>query len=310
MTVPTERNPHWQILGAGSQGLLWAASLQQAGTPTTLLQRAGAAPFDQVLYERNGECSTIPAQTRAIGAPGPLDRLLVTVKATELVTALRDCLRTGQRPTLVVLLQNGIGAELIAREQLPPDTVIWLGTSTHGSFRRSPHHVVHAGAGVIWLGPGRGELPAAMHDALLASLTASQLDVQWDPAIQTRLWHKLAVNSCINPLTALLNCRNGELLLLPLARHWLPLLATEAAAVVSAEGHPLSAADLLARVEQIANATAGNYNSMQQDYQQHRPTEIAFITGSLLRAAATHGLQLPHHAELLTRVQQRQAFGV
>lgn len=298
---------NWHILGAGAQGLLWAAAFTRAGVPATLIQRANASPLTELTYEQSAQRQLLTVRSQR-GASADTNQVLVTVKSTDIAQALTELVTGAPEVELVVLLQNGLGAEAIARRLLPEQTVIWLGTSTHGSFRRSANHVVKAGTGGIWLGPGRGSLPAAEQAAALASLQITDLNVQWDNAIATRLWHKLAANACINPLTALLNCRNGELLSLPQAQRWLPALAAEAAAVISAEGHPLSAADLLATVQALAQATAGNYNSMQQDYHAGRETEIGFITGTLLAAAQRHGLAAPHHAELLTRVQQRQPW--
>ena len=301
---------NWQILGAGAQGLLWAARLALAGVPVCLRRKPGQAPLLAVHYQHGDQRHTVAVASASVDQPLPAWGLLVTVKATDVETALRDYLAANPAPALVVLLQNGIGAEAIARPLLPASTVIWLGTSTHGSFRRGADEVVHAGDGGIWLGPGRGELAYEEQQAALALLQRSGLQVSWDERIATRLWHKLAINSCINPLTALLNCRNGELLHNATARHWLPLLAQEAAAVCTAEGHPISAEQLQQQVDAIATATADNYNSMQQDFWQARRTEIAFITGTLLQTAARHQLPAPHHAEMLTRVEQRRTFGV
>ncbi|HEX4910994.1 MAG TPA: 2-dehydropantoate 2-reductase [Permianibacter sp.] len=302
---------NWHVLGAGAQGLLWAGALTEAGQPVCLLDKPGRDPLHTLTYQAGKTTRrTVEVTSQALPLPADAQRLLVTVKATDVDSALRALGPHADALELVVLLQNGIGAETIARTCLPADTVIWLGTSTHGSFRTARNAVTHAGVGGIWLGPGRGQLPTERHQAALTSLQQTWLNVQWDEQIQSRLWHKLAINSCINPLTALLNCRNGELLQHPVAAQWLPALASEAAAVLTAIGHGLSSAELLQRVRAIAEQTASNYNSMQQDYLHQRPTEIDFITGSLLRAAAIHQLQLPHHAELLTRVQHRHAFGV
>jgi len=300
---------NWHILGAGAQGLLWASALSQTGNTATLLVRPEADEGPRPLtLERDGNEQTLTIARVRSDRANQLSQLLVTVKAPDLADALSALTPSYDQLRLVVLLQNGLGAEAIARRLLPETTVIWLGTSTHGSFRRSPNHVVHAGQGAIWLGPGRGHLRDAEQAAALASLQATALNVGWDDAIQGRLWQKLLVNACLNPLTALLDCRNGELLSHPLARQWLPLLAAEAAAVASAEGWPTEPAALLTRVDALATATAGNFNSMQQDFKHQRPTEIAFITGALINAAARHGLALPHHCELLERIEQRRPF--
>ncbi len=304
------RKGNWHILGAGSQGLLWAAALQEAGIPVCLLLRTPpATPTLAIQVETEGCLRQHEIACAHVSAAGDCRQLLVTVKATDVHAALTALGPARQTLERVVLLQNGIGVEAIARALLPATTALWLGTSTHGSFRRTPTHMVRAGIGEIWLGPGSGQAALSAADqAALASLQRSALAVHWDTDIQRRLWQKLLVNACLNPLTALLDCRNGDLLTLPLARQWMPALAEEAAAVASAEGMPTTPAELLTRVEAIARATAANFNSMQQDFHHGRLTEIAFITGALLLAAERHGLALPHHRELLARIEERRPF--
>ncbi|NYY81077.1 hypothetical protein DMI65_06075 [Escherichia coli] len=80
--------------------------------------------------------------------------------------------------------------------------------------------------------------------------------------IRAELWRKLAVNCVINPLTAILNCPNGEL------RHHqqeIMQICEEVAAVIEREGHHTSAEDLRDYVMQVIDATAENISSMLQD---------------------------------------------
>ncbi|HXH04441.1 MAG TPA: 2-dehydropantoate 2-reductase, partial [Candidatus Competibacteraceae bacterium] len=132
------------------------------------------------------------------------------------------------------------------------------------------------------------------------------LRVQKDDDIKTRLWHKLAINCAINPLTALLGCRNGELLDLPGERRVLRIICEEAAQVMAAEGIIGDAEELYARVCIIIEATADNYSSMLQDLRAGRSTEIDYLNGYLLRQGAAHGIPLPCNTLLLDMIRLRQ----
>ncbi|KOO09902.1 2-dehydropantoate 2-reductase, partial [Vibrio xuii] len=98
-------------------------------------------------------------------------------------------------------------AERIA--SLLPHNPLVLATTTHGAYRPAPSHVQHTGKGITQLGGYNAKglqcqfLEQVFHHALPNS--------RWHPNIQEALWHKLAINCAINPLTALHQITNGEL---------------------------------------------------------------------------------------------------
>ncbi len=99
------------------------------------------------------------------------------------------------------------------------------------------------------------------------------------------------VNAAINPLGALARRTNGDVVsdpdLLPLAR----TLVAEAVAVAASAGVAID--DPWALVEAAGRASAANRNSMLQDLDAGRPTEIDAISGAILRRAAAHGIAVP-----------------
>ncbi len=333
--MSTAAKGNWHILGAGAQGLLWAAQFARSQFPVQLLLRTGAsdspagnhgdvrrasvvsgqlaaepassAPSSPahhsltLCYEHDGANEFLPVAT---GAITPIRRLLVTVKAGDVGDALRGIRDMLAADVLLLILANGIGAEAAARAVLPQARIL-MGTSTHGSFRRERLHVVHAGIGSIRIGPGEGEAER-LGAELIRDLPAS-MAIVWDTQIRERLWRKLAINACINPLTAVLDCRNGELLHNAGVQHDWPLLADEAAAVLRGEGIAISAAELLDELRAVATATANNFSSMHQDVAHGRRSENAWISGALLQAAQRHGLSLPTHAQWQTRLARRCA---
>lgn len=125
----------------------------------------------------------------------------------------------------------------------------------------------------------------------------------WDDNIQVRLWEKLAINSVINPLTALANIKNGTLT----QAEYLPKikqLVDEFCEVSELEGFKFEPQKILNLILTVAKNTANNYSSMNQDIHHHRLTEIDYINGYLLKIAAKHQLVLPHHQVLFDQIKQ------
>src|SRR5205085_11208278 len=80
--------------------------------------------------------------------------------------------------------------------------------------------------------------------------------------------------------------------------------AEEASAVARAEGADVTAAATMAELDD-AHETLGS--SMQRDIAAGREPELDAIPGSVLRAAARHGLQCPTIARLRELIAQRIA---
>jgi 2-dehydropantoate 2-reductase len=68
------------------------------------------------------------------------------------------------------------------------------------------------------------------------------------------------------------------------------LLEREVAAAAREDGVALDPEAMIARIESVP---PGVRSSMQKDREAGRPTEIDAIGGSVLRAAARHGLDAP-----------------
>lgn len=141
---------------------------------------------------------------------------------------------------------------------------IVLSSTTHGAFVKEAGHVVHTGIGSIQLGIAPDPLgrnfeesvdsslpreerrtnlnditplqndPAAtrylsLRNTISALTSTTALDVTWDPLfdVQLAMQRKLAVNCIINPITALLGCRNGDIFKSPAGTHLAQTLSYE-----------------------------------------------------------------------------------
>ena len=119
---------------------------------------------------------------------------------------------------------------------------------------------------------------------------------------------KAAMNCVVNPLTALQDIPNGELLR-QLDKPQVTGLLQELRAVLSACAplrEPLRMADLRAELRELLQATAGNSSSMREDLKAHRETEISRLNLALASAGEAAGIPCPRLRELGEAVLKQQ----
>ncbi|ODC03761.1 hypothetical protein BFW38_09630 [Terasakiispira papahanaumokuakeensis] len=288
------------ILGAGALGTLYACRLSRTGRPLTMLVRPDRLEtLAAGIYYREAEQASAKRIFMSIAdqvAPASIHHLILATKAQDAAAAIE-----AWRPALadqanVLMLQNGMGCQAEVAECLSPQQTLVAGSVTEGAYLEGPGHVVHAGVGETVLGHWSGpDIRAVAQWQSL--LMVAGLEVSNVAEIRPILWHKLAVNAAINPLTALYECNNGGLASVDL-KPKVEALNLETTALFKRLGIPLPAGGLQEMVENVIYATARNQSSMLQDVQAGRPTELRYITGALLRAAKALKVRLPQHEQV------------
>jgi len=305
------------ILGTGALACYYAARLVQAGQPVTMLgtwkeglealRQNGVRLVDANGNEQRFKVHATDDPRECVGAK----YALVLVKAWQTERAarqLKDCLA---EDGLVVTLQNGLGNYEILSQAL--DSVAT--ESTENSEKKISKNSVNSvakknsrvalgstttgatllGAGLVKAG-GEGIISLGRHPAIgpiEAMLKSANFNVQIVDDPQSLIWGKLVINAAINPLTALLKLKNGELLERPSAHELMGVLAREVAEVARAEQIALPFDDPVKAVEEVARKTAVNTSSMLQDVLRGAPTEIDAICGEVATRAEEHGISVP-----------------
>jgi len=301
------------VLGGGALGTLWAA---HHGPSSTLLLRAGSPALRarrQLLRVHRDWADRHEAQVSvepSSGPGSPIDMLVVAVKAYSVGAALDGVRERLAASATVVLMCNGPLS--LSELRLPPATSLLVATTTHGAWLHaaqqeagSAREVQHAGCGSTWVGPLRNIDSMAVRSSA-ARFAASGLCafVETAQATQRRLWLKLAANAVINPLTAIWNVQNGDVLQRVEGRQLAEAVCEEIAEVArrSSSAETPRAAELLAFAVSCAEATASNYSSMQQDVSRGRATEIEHLNGWVAERALALGTSGSTNAELAARV--------
>ncbi|WP_348732705.1 2-dehydropantoate 2-reductase [Rheinheimera texasensis] len=287
------------IVGQGAIGLLAASQLALHQCPFHLLLRR-QQHHNLVLNFRQQQ-QDFPLLLNCQRPQQLITLLLLPVKAFSVQSALQQWLPLCTADADIVLCHNGMGTLVAAQQQLQPGQKLWFASTTHGALKSGPHQLEHTGIGGTVLGPVNDIARITPAPFTLINAALGPLEVVSD--ILPVLWQKLAINAVINPLTALLMVKNGELTK-PQHRTQIDQLVAEFCQVARTQGQQFDAHSLTQRVLAVAANTAGNYSSMQQDRALQRPDELEFITGFLLNAAAEAGLTLPAHQQLYRQLRE------
>ena len=271
---------------------LFAARLAAAGIEVILL---GTWPEALEVLQREGVCpvtgdgcqQVYPVRATSDPAECAGTRTaLVLVKSWQTGRAAQQLAECLAPDGIALTLQNGMGNREILARTLGSYRVA-LGITTIGANLLGPGKVRPAGEGVIDLQEHQRIAPLA------ALLRQAGFPIETAANPESLLWGKLVINAAINPLTALLEVQNGELLDRPSAQALMAALAREAAAVAVAQGIKLPYPDPVAAAGAVAQRTAANRSSMLQDVQRGAPTEIDAICGAIVQAGEQAGVPVP-----------------
>eukprot|EP00045_Choanoeca_perplexa_P017766 m.266101 g.266101 ORF g.266101 m.266101 type:complete len:1011 (-) comp17626_c0_seq7:1850-4882(-) len=257
---------------------------------------------------------------RRLEALGGVDLVLVLVKSSSTTGAAQVAKRLlkADGSTLVLTLQNGLGnAELLAHH-LSNSTVL-PGVTMAGAMLERPGRVVHTGLGQTFVACESKDA-AVMAQAqqavdLLNDIGMQATLVQEPNAMKSVVWSKLLINAAINPVTALLNVPNGDVLGHPDALALMEEVVEEGQDVASRLNISLTVSNMSQAVRDVLSSTAPNTSSMLADVRRGVATEIQAINGQIVTYGQSVGINTPLNRQLVSSVtalerfpQQRSAF--
>jgi len=310
----------WHICGVGAIGSLWASALMKRGVTVTLLLK-DTHQLDQYLatggiHVLEDQCQTHTNPLAFIPNKPPVEtikHLLVCCKSHDTLKAILPWHSKLADDVHIVLIQNGMGSAAALQRRLPKAN-IYCATSLDGAWRKGPFNIVRAGSGETLVGRFSdhllaAEIPASIQSLLRASEVSTKpitpsVDLVWHTDIRTPMWHKLAVNSVINALTAIYQCTNGELINHPQGRPRLQQLCTETQDVMSRIGIEPMGKGLMNTALRILQQTSLNKSSMLQDCQAGRETEIEAINGYIICQGALYHLPCAGHKQVCENLRR------
>jgi 2-dehydropantoate 2-reductase len=301
------------ILGPGGVGGLLAGALDRAGSEVIVVAREQTAA---VIAEHGVRVQSVifgdfVAHPRALALlDEPVDALVVATKAAGLEPALERIATASSpegEPTVVLPLLNGLDHIAVLRERFAPASVL-AGSIRVEADRPAPGVVVHTSPFLLvdMASDQRAARPAMQ--ALADALTQAQVPVRVLDSEAQVMWSKLVRLNALACTTSAYDVLLGEIRSTPSLRADLVGAIEEACAVGQAEGaSDVDPQRAIAELE-LAHDTLGS--SMQRDIAAGREPELDAIPGSVLRAAARHGIPCPTIERLVAMIAARAGLAV
>lgn len=270
---------HIHIIGSGAMACLWG-SYFPSGTSLTFINRNGKSePFQYQITPTN---KIIKARTQPASEITSIHRLIVATKAFDALNAVKSLGAKLSEQCEIVVLQNGMGSQQAIANAFN-HLAIYACSSTEGAYKANPNEVVHAGKGENTI----GRLTEPATEAQLSQWLPS-VNFKWTNDIEPVLWKKLLINCAINPLTAIFQCQNGELLENPEALLLMKQVCHELDTLTTKLNLGLDNSFEMAQA--VCRMTAQNFSSMYQDVHHGRQTEINYITGYIIQQCKLNGV--------------------
>lgn len=283
----------WHILGVGSIGGLFAHRLKAGGADVRLLSRDATESHRQLTLATKPDSAAHLFECESVEDIAEIEHLLITTKSWGAHDAVKRIQHRLTKRTVVVAMMNGM-QHVDDLKPLIPETQLFLASTTAGCHR----------SGDTWVPAGTGRTIIGTDSKRPAPpwLGCWQLGVpnlSWRADMTERLVEKVAINCCINPLTAIHRVKNGELLS-EIHKDQVTTVISEVSSVLDDLGYPALSIELGQRVHEVMTDTAENRSSMLNDVVAGRRTEANAIVGWLLRQTKR---ELPALTELATQLR-------
>jgi 2-dehydropantoate 2-reductase len=278
------------VIGAGALGAVVASAAVEAGHEVAVKVRT---PIASLVVERDGGAVALAVSLSADeSAPGPpADVVFVTVKAND-TASIGPWLSALCGPaTLTVAVQNGLDHAARLAPYLPAGAPPAVPAVAYiAAERLGPGRVRHIRGNLLTVPADRS--------STIGSALSPGIQVRGTDDMLTATWRKLLANVVSNPITAL-TMRRIDVMAEPQIAALARGVLAEAVAVGRAEGASLSDAEIDRIVEGTSQYGSETGSSMLYDRLAGRRMEHQYLTGEVVRRAATHGIPVPLNSALL-----------
>ena len=274
------------VIGAGAIGSAIAVALAQASRDIVLVARGRRLKELQAGPLRIESCGVLNQYSVRvldhIAVSSPVDVVICCVKTPDLQSALNGICFSDPASGIVLTLQNGVEAHIVAAQLLPKANIV--AGRMHGFFELDEDGLVrHRGVPPsILLGGTQGDSNWAEQE-LLAMFANSTIHVEAVPDIHRALWEKFLLAASLGSVAAALAIPAGQVL--ACSEHALLLRAAmnEVLALAQVLGIDLRQADVEAAMAFVSTFPKDATTSLQRDLAAGRRSEFDALTAAVTR---------------------------
>ena len=300
------------IIGTGAMGSIYAVMMAEAGHDVWAIDswadHVDAINADGLRLEGisgDRRLTSINAATD-LAAAGMCDLYVIATKAGGVGEAARAVAGVMGPHSLVLTIQNGLGAAERIAAHMPAGNVLLGVADGFGASIRGPGHAHHNAMRMIRLGEIRGGMTDRLHDLETlwqeAGFTARAFD-----DITQLIWEKFVCNVTLSAPCTTFDCNVGALMANAESRAVALACAREAYQCGLAEGVNFSFQDVETYVTEFAALMPDASPSLRLDHLAGRASEIDAINGMVPVIGAKHGIATPVNETLSALVRAREA---
>ncbi|MEM9627618.1 MAG: 2-dehydropantoate 2-reductase [Pseudomonadota bacterium] len=300
------------IFGVGAMGSVYAALLADAGHEVVAVDvwkdhvetiqerglRVEGASGDRTV-------TSITAATEPAPAAGA-DLFIIATKASGVGAAARAIQPLLGPTSLVLTIQNGLGAGERIAEHMPTDNVLLGVAEGFGASMRGPGHAHHNGMNLIRIGEIGGGLTTRLQQ-IADVWQGAGFQAKAFEDINQLIWEKFLCNGTFSAPCCAFDCTIGELMADP--ERWRVALgcAREIHELGRAKAIAFSFDDPIAYVTAFGERMPNARPSMLLDHHAGRPSEIDAINGMAVTLGRELGMRTPYNEGLTAVVRAREA---
>ena len=286
------------VVGVGAVGGYFGGRLAEAGHDVVFVARGRT--LDRLrthgLLVESGHGDFSIASPRAVDDPseaGPVDLILLAVKAPQIREAGRALAPLVGPNTTVIPLQNGVEAPSLLAEILGPKHILG-GLCRIFSTRIAPAQIRHDGLEpTLLFGELGRENTDRVHQIRGALESAKGMTVTTPDDVEAALWEKFLFVAPLGGVGALVREPVGVLRAVPETRGILRSAMDEIVAVARKRNIAIGR-DATDRAMRLVDALPHDATaSMQRDIVEGRPSELEYQTGTVVRYGQDSAVPTP-----------------
>ncbi len=298
------------VVGTGAMGSVYAALLADAGNEVWAVDTWGehvAAMRERGLRVEgaSGDRTVRLNATTDIADAGPCDLYILATKADGVGAAARAITPHMTDASLVLTIQNGLGAGERIAEHMPVSGVLLGVAEGFGASMRGPGHAHHSGMKLIRIGEMTGG-SMTRAEAIAQIWRDAGFDVKAFTDIEQLIWEKYVCNCTFSAPCTVFDCTIGEIMAAP--DRWAIAVgcAKETYAIGKAKGVNFSYDDPVVYVTAFGQRMPDARPSMLLDHHAKRRSEIDALNGMAPVLGAQLGIPTPYNETLTAIIRQRE----
>ena len=304
------------VIGAGGVGGYFGGRLAQAGIDTTFIVRGATL---EALRTRGLRVDSVKGdfvldRVQATADPsdvGPVDAVLLAVKAWQVAEAAKSLGPLLGPETMVVPLENGIDAPDVLSPIVGRERTLG-GLCAIVSYIVEPGHIRHAAFDPLVMFGELDNSRTARVERLRDAFLQAGVNAQVPEDIHHSMWTKFLFIAVMSGVGALTRVPVDVWRASPELRELTAAALREIVALAAARGVDLGDDAVEKTMQRYDGMAAGSTASLQRDVMEGKPSELDAQLGAIVRLARQSGVDVPvisliYHALL---PQERIARGL